>query len=104
MRPTMGDFQMALLTWRPLNSKSRAVPTLTERTRPSTLAIISPFCPSPTLGQPGQVRCGLHLDLYVRSLHADRVTRDAARRGWAKHYARFDVVDCPMPRARHLLA
>src|SRR5947199_1870205 len=48
--------------------------------------------------------CDLHLDLYVRSLHADRVARDAARRGCAQHCAGLDVIDGPMPRARDLLA
>src|SRR5262245_25187170 len=46
----------------------------------------------------------LHLDLHVRPLHADRVARDALRRGGLQHGAGLDVVDGPMPRARHLLA
>src|SRR5262249_15476377 len=46
----------------------------------------------------------LHLDLHVRPLHADRVARDALRRGGPQHGAGLDVVDGPMPRARHLLA
>src|SRR6266446_617476 len=54
--------------------------------------------------QPLAVPCDLHLDLYVRSLHADRVARNAARRGWAEYGAGLDVVDGPMPRARDLLA
>src|SRR5438093_2361459 len=44
-RPTTGDFQMALRTWRPLNSKVRGLPTLTESTRPSELAISPSFPP-----------------------------------------------------------
>jgi hypothetical protein len=44
----------------------------------------------------------LHLDLHVRPLHADRVARDALRRGGLQHGAGLDVVDGPMPRARHL--
>src|SRR6266446_10642355 len=54
--------------------------------------------------QPLAVPCDLHLDLYVRSLHAARVARNAARRGWAEYGAGLDVVDGPMPRARDLLA
>src|SRR5262245_60651040 len=46
----------------------------------------------------------LHLDLHVRPLHADRVARDALWRGGLQHGAGLDVVDGPMPRARHLLA
>src|SRR5437016_13283845 len=53
---------------------------------------------------PLAVACDLHLDLYVRSLHADRVARNAARRGWAEYGAGLDVVDGSMPRARDLLA
>src|SRR5204863_7154536 len=67
-------------------------------------AIPSAPSPSPRLGAVQPVRCDLHLDLYVRSLHADRVARDAAWRGWAQHGAGLDVVDGPMPRARDLLA
>src|SRR6266705_1066871 len=36
---------MALRTWRPLNSKVRGLPTLTESTRPSELAISPSFPP-----------------------------------------------------------
>src|SRR5262249_33458148 len=46
----------------------------------------------------------LHFDLHVRPLHADRVARDALWRGGLQHGAGLDVVDGPMPRARHLLA
>src|SRR6266404_696692 len=57
-----------------------------------------------SLGTIQPVPCDLHLDLYVRSLHADRVARNAARRGWAEYGAGLDVVDGSMPRARDLLA
>src|SRR5205823_13612205 len=59
---------------------------------PTRLSTVQPGC------------CDLHLDLYVRSLHADRVARDAAWRGRPQHGAGLDVVDGPMPRARDLLA
>src|SRR6266850_4169858 len=59
---------------------------------PTRLSTVKPGC------------CDLHLDLYVRSLHADRVARDAAWRGRPQHGAGLDVVDGPMPRARDLLA
>src|SRR5437899_9405469 len=58
----------------------------------------------PSLGTIQPVPCDLHLDLYVRSLHADRIARNAARRGWAEYGAGLDVVDGSMPRARDLLA
>src|SRR5882724_2757917 len=46
----------------------------------------------------------LHLDLYIRPLHADRIARHPAWGGRTKHGAGLDVVDGPMPRARDLLA
>src|SRR5438128_11615333 len=50
------------------------------------------------------LRSDLHLDLYVRSLDAHGVSRNAAW-GWRpEHCAGLDVVDGPMPRARDLLA
>src|SRR6266403_1453182 len=58
----------------------------------------------PSLGTIQPVPCDLHFDLYVRSLHADRVARNAARRGWAEYGAGLDVVDGSVPRARDLLA
>src|SRR5207302_9883564 len=67
-------------------------------------AIPSGPSPSPRLGAVPPVRGDLHLDLYLRSLHADRVARDAARRGCAQHGAGLDAIDGPMPRARDLLA
>ena len=39
IRPTAGDFQIALLAGRPPYSNSRTVPTLTERTLPPVVAI-----------------------------------------------------------------
>ena len=65
-------------------------------------AIPSGPSPSPRLGAVPPVRRDLHLDLDVRSLHADRVARYAARRGCAQHYAGLDVIDGPMQRARDL--
>ena len=50
------------------------------------------------------LRCDLHFDLYLRSLHADRVARDASRRGSGQYGAGLDDVDGTMPGARHLLA
>jgi hypothetical protein len=41
IRPTTGDFQIALLAGRPWYSNSRAVPTLTDRTLPVELVIRS---------------------------------------------------------------
>ena len=52
----------------------------------------------PRLGAVGPVRCGLHLDFYVRSLYADRVARDPAWRGRTKHGAGLDV-GCRRPHA-----
>src|SRR5437870_8977220 len=57
----------------------------------------------PRLGAVQPVRCDLHLDLYVRSLDAHGVSRNAAW-GWRpEHCAGLDVVDGPVPRARDLL-
>src|SRR5438034_4910686 len=59
-----------------------------------------PFCAIALTKRGGTIRslrCDLHLDLYVRSLHADRVARNAARRGWAEYGAGLDVVDGSMP-------
>src|SRR5207247_8315797 len=50
------------------------------------------------------LRCDLHLDLYVRSLDAHGVSRNAAWGGRPEHCAGLDVVDGPMPRTRDLLA
>src|SRR3989442_14114170 len=67
-------------------------------------AIPSAPSPSPRLGAVQPVRCDLPLDLYVRSLDAHGVSRNAAW-GWRpEHCAGLDVVDGPMPRARDLLA
>src|SRR5436190_18016445 len=46
----------------------------------------------------------LHLDLYVRSLDAHGVSRNAAWGRRPEHCAGLDVIDGPMPRARDLLA
>src|SRR5438093_5602379 len=46
----------------------------------------------------------LHLDLYVRSLDAHGVSRNAAWGRRPEYGAGLDVVDGPMPRARDLLA
>src|SRR5206468_4442078 len=65
-----------------------------------------PSAPShtPRLGVVEPVCCDLHLDLYIRSLDAHGVSRNAAW-GWRpEHCAGLDVVDGPMPRARDLLA
>src|SRR5712691_1213961 len=59
---------------------------------------------TPSLGTIQPVPCDLHLDLYVLALHADRVARNAGRRGRPQHGSGLDVVDGPMPRARDLLA
>src|SRR5438876_5387673 len=65
-----------------------------------------PFCAiaSPRLGAVQPVRCDLHLDLYVRSLDAHGVSRNAAWGRRPEYGAGLDVVDGPMPRARDLLA
>src|SRR5438093_5522864 len=50
------------------------------------------------------LRYDLRLDLYVRSLDAHGVSRNAAWGGRPEHCAGLDVVNGPMPRARDLLA
>src|SRR5882724_3648487 len=58
----------------------------------------------PRLGAVQPVRFELDLDLYVGSLDAHGVSRNAAW-GWRpEHCAGLDAVDGPVPRARDLLA
>src|SRR5882724_439066 len=58
----------------------------------------------PRLGAVQPVRFELDLDLYVGSLDAHVVSRNAAW-GWRpEHCAGLDAVDGPVPRARDLLA
>src|SRR5439155_23568988 len=65
-----------------------------------------PSAPShtPRLGVVEPVCCGLHLDLYIRSLDAHGVSRNASWGGRTKRFAGLDVVDGPMPRACDFLA
>src|SRR5262249_15875671 len=56
----------------------------------------------PRLRPRPRLRRDLHLHLYGRTLHADRIARDAARRRSAQHRTGLDVVDSPMPGARDL--
>src|SRR3989442_13949146 len=67
-------------------------------------AIPSAPSPPPRLGVVEPVCCDLHLDLYIRSLDAHGVSRNASWGGRTKRFAGLDVVDGPMPRARDLLA
>jgi len=65
-----------------------------------------PSAPShtPRLGVVEPVCCDLHLDLYIRSLDAHGVSRNASWGGRTKRFAGLDVVDGPMPRACDFLA
>src|SRR5207302_1975994 len=65
-----------------------------------------PSAPShtPRLGVVEPVCCDLHLDLYIRSLDAHGVSRNASWGGRTKRFAGLDVVDGPMPRACDLRA
>src|SRR5438876_5717698 len=65
-----------------------------------------PSAPShtPRLGAVEPVCCDLHLDLYIRSLDAHGVSRNASWGGRTKRFAGLDVVDGPMPRACDFLA
>src|SRR3989441_3247419 len=58
----------------------------------------------PRLGAVQPVRFELDLDLYVGSLDAHGVSRNAAWGRRPEHGAGLDVVDGPMPRARDLPA
>src|SRR5437870_346137 len=58
---------------------------------------------SPRLGAVEPVCCDLHLDLYIRSLDAHGVSRNASWGGRTKRFAGLDVVDGPMPSARRAL-